>query len=95
MRAPMPANATCADSCSGSTCSTAGVDRAGSLARGLDCLIAAVAWRNRAILLAHDADPSHGKLLTGPWVVDWLAGRGDLARSSQVRYEGIINEHQC
>ena len=37
--------------------------------------------------------PSHGKLLTGPWVVDWLAGRGDLARSSQVRYEGIINEH--
>lgn len=37
--------------------------------------------------------PSHGRLLTGQWVVDWLAGRGDLARSSQVRYEGIINEH--
>lgn len=37
--------------------------------------------------------PSHDKLLTGPWVVDWLAGRGDLARSSQVRHEGSINEH--
>jgi len=37
--------------------------------------------------------PSHGRLMTGPWVVGWLAGRGDLARSSQVRYESIINEH--
>ncbi|MET3808127.1 hypothetical protein ABIB25_005154 [Nakamurella sp. UYEF19] len=25
--------------------------------------------------------PSHSRLLTGPWVVDWLAGRGDLGRS--------------
>lgn len=25
----------------------------------------------------------HGQLLTGPRVVDWLAGRGDLARSTQ------------
>lgn len=35
--------------------------------------------------------PSHGRLPTGPWVVDRPAAA--IARLSQVRYEGIINEH--